>query len=155
MKQYLFFGTLMCFFLSSAYYSFGQNKSDDVKKYGKYRQLFYTPQAKLATGGMYKLDTLIVLETDTTIRLGVSIIGARDGEEFAVLVYENNSNRKTVMHQTFFMNGWKSDTVSMNSWFSNNETKIKKELDDFIYIYFGIKIIPRKDFLKSLHAGDF
>lgn len=151
MKQFFSWSTLMCFFLFSFATLLAQSEPSPKvsKKYGKYRQLFYLPQAQPISGGMYKLDTTIVLETDTHTRLGVSIIGARDGDEFTVLIYTNNASRKTIMHQSFFMNGWKSDTVSMNTWFSNNETKIKKELDDFIYIYFGIRIVSRKEFLKS------
>lgn len=156
MKQLVILcSTLLCLFLSTT--SSAQNGSvpAGAKKPGKYRQLFFLPQAKPASSVMYKLDTVVTLNSDSLSLIRVTIIGSRTGDEFTVIVSEETRLRKTIMQQSFFMNGWKSDGMSLNTWFTNDETKIRKELDDFLYIYFGIKIQSRKAFLESLRAGDF
>lgn len=156
MKQLVILcSTLLCLFLSTSSSAQSGSLPAGAKKPGKYRQLFFLPQAKPASSVMYKLDTVLTLSGDSSSLIRVTIIGSRAGDEFTVMVSEETKARKTIMQQTFFMNGWKSESLSFNTWFTNDETKIRKELDDFIYIYFGIKLQSRKDFLKSLVSGDF
>lgn len=156
MKQLVILcSTLLCLFLSTPSSAQTGSLPAAAKKPGKYRQLFFLPQAKPTGTLMYKLDTVVVLSLDSGYRMRVTIMGTRAGDEFTVLISQDDASRKTIMQQSFFMNGWKSESLSVNTWFSDNEMKIRKELDDFIYIYFGIKLQSRKDFLKSLRAGDF
>lgn len=156
MKQLVILcSTLLCLFLSTTSSAQSGSVPAGAKKPGKYRQLFFLPQAQLVNSVMYKLDTVVTLNRDSLSQIRVTILGQRSGDEFTVMVSEETRLRKTIMQQTFFMNGWKSDGMSLNTWFTNDETKIRKELDDFLYIYFGIKLQSRKDFLKSLVSGDF
>lgn len=157
MKQLLILcNTLVaCFFISQQVMAQGDVMLKDAKKPGKYRQLFFLPQAYTTSGGMHRIDTTIVLNTEIINTITVSVMGARGGDEFAVFICNPDSMRRIIFHQTFFMNGWKSESLLLNNWFSNSGIKIHKELGKFFKIYFGITILNRKDFLESLRAGDF
>lgn len=156
MKKFaVLLSALMCLFISTSVLAQSRSVPAEAKKIGKYRQLFFLPQAKPINSTLYRIDTIVTVNIDNGYRIRVTVMGARGGDEFTVMVSEADSSRKTIMQQSFYMNGWKSEGVSVNTWFTDSETKIRKELDDFIYIYFGIKIMSHKDFLKSLRARAF
>lgn len=134
---------LLLFMTFPVFTLIARNKNPVKKFYmkpGVYRQLFYADGARQVTDGAYILETSI-----DSLGIVVKIIGTRQGDDFDVIVMLNDSTRKLIMEQAFFMTGVRNDQQSYDTWFVSWK---RKELNQFIEDYFGIKILKRKEFIR-------
>lgn len=146
---------LVCLFISlfiapispiAAQTAFAQNSVvEAVSQYanlpGKYRKIFFLPQAVRVGAHNYKIDTLIELGDSAKTLLAVMLVASRESDEFQLVISVPGSNR-LITSQTFYMNGEPSETWSFNSWFPSHSWFSRKKLDQLLWSYFGITV-PR------------
>jgi hypothetical protein len=137
MKKILLFVFSTILFITTFAQSKNQN-SHFTMKVGKYRQLFYLPQAQ-PYAGVYKIDTFA-----ESAGVYVAVIGGRESDALRVLVSDKAG--KIIMQQFFFMDGSMAEDRAINSWFVNYK---KIDLNKFLLNYFGITIKSRQKFIKE------
>jgi hypothetical protein len=108
-----------------------------IKLPGKYRQIFFLPEAQKTQTDVYKLE-------HSGDQYRILVFGTRGGYSFKIAA-EIIDTRQLVMEQNFFMNGMRYDPEEeKNPWVKN-----RKELNNLFRDHFGITIKSKNDFIRE------